>query len=92
MNLDPGDLILRDPNQKDFISLSNFDLEFRFKGFRCKGPGFKELQIMCFWFLVYIWETYFQRLSFNGPNLKDFYKEFRFRWFRFKGPSFKGAS
>ena len=54
MNLDPGDLILRDPNQKDFISLSNLDLEFRFKGFRCKGPGFKELQIMCFLFLVYI--------------------------------------
>jgi len=73
MNLDPGDLILRDPNQKDFISLSNLDLEFRFKGFRCKGPGFKELRIMCFLFLVYIWETYFQRLSFKGPNLKDLF-------------------
>jgi len=57
MNLDPGDLILRDPNQKDFISLSNFDLEFRFKGFRYKGPGFKELWITGFLFLVYIRET-----------------------------------
>ena len=34
-------------------------MEFRFKGFRCKGPGFKE--------------TYFQRLSFKGPNLKDLF-------------------
>ena len=55
MNLDPGDLILRDPNQKDFISLSNLDLEFRFKGFRCKGPGFKKHGIMGFFiFSLYL--------------------------------------